>query len=131
MEIRQVNDKYTTIAEDLISYEPELAEIRESDVTIMYLSSDSEKKKAGKLVCGQCEKVPDKYKWAVPCDFTITLFEPNIERFTDEQIKILLYHELLHVGIIRDGNEETYFCRPHDIEEFEDIISRYGLKWDE
>ena len=45
-------------------------------------------------------------------------------------MKILILHELMHVGIIKDGNEESYFVRPHDIEDFRDIIVQYGLDWD-
>ena len=95
----------------------------------MYMSSEHEKKSNGRLVFGQCEKVPDKYKWAVPCDFTITIFEPNVERFSEEQLKALLFHELLHVGIHTDGNEEVYSIVPHDVEDFRIIIDRFGIDW--
>ena len=131
MENRTLNDKYSEIGQKLIDTEPSLEYIRDSEATIIYLSSDQEKKKSGRAVCGECEKVPSKYKWAVPCDFTITVFEPNVERFTEEQMEILILHELLHVGIEKDGNEETYSIIPHDVEEFEDIIKRYGLHWND
>lgn len=129
MDTRTINDGYALIAQELIDTEECLEYIRESNATIVYLSSDLEKKSKGKLVCGECEKIPEKYKWAVPCDFTITVFEPNVERFTDEQIRILLLHELLHVGIDRDGNEESYSVKPHDVEDFREVIERYGLDW--
>jgi len=129
MDNREINREYAEIAADLIKNEPKLAHIRESQATIMYLSSEQEKKSSGKLVYGECEKVPDKYKWAIPCDFTITVFEPNVERFNTDQIRILLFHELLHVGIEYDGNEEIYSTIPHDIEEFREIIDRYGIDW--
>lgn len=129
METRTINDGYALIAQELIDTEECLEYIRESNATIVYLSSDLEKKSKGKLVCGECEKIPEKYKWAVPCDFTITVFEPNVERFTDDQIRILLLHELLHVGIVRDGNEESYSVKPHDVEDFREVIERYGLDW--
>ena len=131
MEIRTINESYSQIADRLIKTEESLQSIRESDVRIIYLSSDHELKKNGKLVFGQCEKVPDKYKWAVPCDFTITVFEPNVERLTEEQIRILLFHELLHVGIKKDGNEEKYLIIPHDIEDFREVIERYGVDWND
>lgn len=129
MDTRTINDGYALIAQELIDTEECLEYIRESNATIVYLSSDLEKKSKGELVCGECEKIPEKYKWAVPCDFTITVFEPNVERFTDEQIRILLLHELLHVGIDRDGNEESYSVKPHDVEDFREVIERYGLDW--
>jgi predicted metallopeptidase len=128
-DFREINEHYAEVAAELIAEEPALEYIAESNVTIVYLSSDLEKTNKGKRVCGQCEKVPDKYRWGIPADFTITVFEPNVEKFTDEQIKILLFHELLHVGIEEDGNEERYFIRPHDLEDFKLIIDRFGTEW--
>jgi hypothetical protein len=131
MENRSINEEYSQIAHDLIENEPILNDIKESEVTILYLSSDYEKKSKGKIVCGECEKIPDKYKWSIPADFTITIYEPNVIGFTDEQMKILLLHELLHVGIkFTDNGDESYFIRPHDIEDFRQIIDKYGLDWD-
>ena len=131
MDNRRVNEEYAAIGQDLIDHCPELKYILDSEVLICYLSSDQERTSNGKVVYGQCEKVPEKYRWAVPCDFTITVFEPNVIRFTDEQIKILIFHELLHIGIDQDGNDETYRIRPHDVEEFREIINKYGIDWDE
>lgn len=131
MENRSINEEYSQIAHDLIENEPILNDIKESEVTILYLSSDYEKKSKGKMVCGECEKIPDKYKWSIPADFTITIYEPNVIGFTDEQMKILILHELLHVGIkFADNGDESYFIRPHDIEDFRQIIDKYGLDWD-
>ena len=128
-EHRSMNATYSQIAQDLIEKEILLADIRDSDVTILYLSSDKEKKTKGKLVLGECEKINSKYKWAIPCDFTITLYEPNIVNLNKDQLRILIFHELLHVGIELKNGEEHYFTRPHDIEDFRTIIDRYGLDW--
>ena len=130
-DFRTINEHYAEVGADLIRTDSVLKYIADSEVSIVYLSSEQDKKANGKLVFGQCEKVPDKYKWAVPCDFTITVFEPNVERFTDEQIRILLFHELLHIGIELDGNEEVYSIVPHDIEDFRLILDRYGMDWNE
>ena len=129
MDIRSVNEDYNVIANELIESEPELAYIAESDARIICLSSEHEKKSNGKLIFGQCERIQDKYKWSIPCDFTITIFEPNIASFTQEQLRILLFHELLHVGIRQDGDDESYFIQPHDLEDFKLIIDRYGTDW--
>lgn len=128
-ETRTINEEYAGIGAELIETEPELRYIKNSDVKIVYLSSDL-KKEASKVTetLGQCEKVQDKYKWGIPCDFTITVFEPNIEHFTLEQLRILIFHELLHVGI---DAKENYFCNPHDLEDFKVIIDRYGTDWAE
>ena len=131
MEHRTQNENYKTIAEELIDAEPELKYIKNSRVKIAYLESDQAKKvDKDKLVLGECEKVAAKNKWAIAYDFTITLFKPNLVGLTEEQIKIVLFHELLHVGIElgADGDEE-YSVRKHDLEDFKLIIDRFGTDW--
>lgn len=129
MDNRTINNEYAEIAHKLIEEEPSLEYIRDSQVTIVYLSSEHEKKEGGRRIYGQCEKVPTKYRWAIPGDFTITVFEPNAERFNDEQMKALIHHELLHVGIEQDGNDESYYIVPHDVEDFKEILNKYGIGW--
>lgn len=130
-ETRSMNEHYAEIGANLILNEPLLDYIRQSEATIVYLSSDKEKKHKGKLVCGQCERIDPKYKWAIPADFTITIFEPNVIAFTEEQMRILIFHELLHIKIdLNNDGTEKYSTNPHDIEEFRTIIDRYGLDWD-
>ena len=130
MDNRTINEHYAEIGNDLIQTEDALADIANSQATIIYLSSEHKKVASGKKVLGQCEKVADKYKWGIPCDFTITVFEPNVEGMTEEQLRILLFHELLHVGIefMPDGSER-YSVIEHDLEDFKLIIDRYGTDW--
>lgn len=125
METRWINDTYQEIAQELIEERDELADLRGADISILLLSSDAEKKTGDKLVFGQCEKVPSKYKWGIPCDFTITIFDRNIIDFSDEQLRILIFHELLHVGV----DDDKTFVRLHDLEDFKVIIDLYGTDW--
>lgn len=130
MDNREKSVEYEMIGMELIADEPELRHILNSDVRIAFLSSDKAMKHNGGNVLGQCERIQDKYKWAIPYDFTITIFEPNVERLSEEQLRIVLFHELLHVGIGRDLNgDEKYTVIPHDIEDFKTIIKRYGIDW--
>ena len=131
-EHRKLSDELAEVAQDLIATEPELADIRRSDATIVYLTSDKAKKGQGRVICGECERVADKNKWAIPADFTITLYTPNCRGMSDEQVRIVLFHELLHVGIRldRDG-EEVYGVVPHDLQDFRAIVDRYGTDWAE
>ena len=130
MDLRHQDEHYAEIGRDLIESEPALEEIRNSEATIIYLSSEHPKMADGKMVLGQCEKIQDKYKWAIPGDFTITLFEPNLEGLTEEQIRLVILHELLHVGIRLDSEgNEVYYVVPHDIEDFRLLIERYGFDW--
>lgn len=125
MDSRRINDEYQIIAQELINTRPELEDIRNGDVTIICLSSGHEKKKGDKKVLGQAEKISEKYKWGIPCDFTITIFEPNIEGFSDDQLRILIYHELLQIGV----DAERLFIKPHDLEDFKAIIDEFGTDW--
>lgn len=131
MEHRQINENYQRIAENLIQTEPELAYIKDSRVRIAYLESDQAKKAdADKLVLGECEKVQAKNKWAINYDFTITLFKKNLVGLSADQIRIVMFHELLHVGIEQgpDG-DEGYSVRKHDLEDFKLIIDKFGTEW--
>ena len=130
MDNRTINEHYAEIGMDLIQTEDALVDIANSQATIIYLSSEHKKVASGKKILGQCEKVADKYKWGIPCDFTITVFEPNVEGMTEEQLRMLIFHELLHVGIEYNADgTETYSVRPHDLEDFKLIIDRFGTDW--
>ena len=92
---------------------------------IAWLASDKEKKVNGKIRFAEAGKVSAQYDWCCDYDFTITVFEPNVEYMTDKQIEILLEHELRHIGV-KDGHKSIL---PHDAEEFTEIIRKYGIDW--
>lgn len=131
MEHRTVNANYMNIADELIETEPELKYIKDSHVHIAYLESDSCKKDGkDKLVLGECEKVQSKNQWAIAYDFTITLYRNNLIGMTEKQIRTVMFHELLHIGIEPDGDGgEVYSIRKHDLEDFKVIIDRFGTDW--
>ena len=130
MDNRIIREEYAEMAAKIIEEEPLLTDIANSKATIVYLGSDNPKTGKGKTIYAEAEKVQDKNKWAIPADFTITVFEPNTVGFTEDQMRILLFHELLHVGIeFTENGEEKYSIRPHDYEDFKIIIDRYGTEW--
>lgn len=129
-EHRRLSLDYADLANEVIGAEPMLARIRESEATIIYLASDHPKRSKGRTVYAECEKVADKNKWAIPADFTITVYEPNCAGMDDERLSRLLFHELLHVGIeAGDDDEERYSVRPHDLEDFRECVERWGIDW--
>ena len=130
MDKREVSEEFAEIGARVIQEEESLVDIRNSLATIVYLTSEQRKMSKGKKVCAQCERVPDKYKWSIPADYTITVFLPNIEGFSEEQKRILIFHELLHIDIDfdQDGND-IYSVKPHDYEDFKEIIDRFGTDW--
>ena len=125
MDNRTINEHYNEVMHELIEERPELEQLKYADITIICLSSDAKKKSKGRKVLGLTEKIADKLKWSMPCDITITVFEPNVIGLNDEQIKILLFHELLHVGV----DAEKPYIKPHDLEDFKLIIDEFGTDW--
>lgn len=93
-------------------------------VGIKYLSCDKEKRQGNKCVLGQCMKVREIDKVFVNADFYIVIYEPCCEGFSEEQYKILLEHELLHIG--KDKKIVS-----HDLSEFKQIVDKYGTNWAE
>ena len=129
-ETRTLNDRYAELGRALVEDEPLLAHIRDGHATICYLGSDYAKRSKGRTVYGECEKVADKNKWAIPADFLIVVYEPNCEDMDDEHLSRLLFHELLHVGVeVDDEGVEKYSVRPHDLEDFRECVDRWGVDW--
>lgn len=128
---RRIAHEYAKIGAELIRTEPILQDIHDSDATIVFLASDLEKKDGEeRIIYGECELVKNKYKWSIPADFTITLFEPNLHGKSQEAIRRIIFHELLHVGIgVGKEDMERYYVRKHDIEDFKYLIDRYGTDW--
>lgn len=129
-ETRRISEDYTTIGRRLIDGEDAFYSIRVSNADIVFLASDKEKKTHGRPVYGECEKVADKNKWAIPADFTVTVYEPNCQGMDSEHLTRVIFHELLHVGIYedKDGNE-VYSIVPHDLEDFRACVERWGVDW--
>lgn len=129
----EVSEELEKLAEEVIEQSAELQEYDQGMLTkefprIAYLWSDSEKKdaKSGKVIYADTSKVTDKNKVVMYKDFIITFYRPNCEELSESQMRILMLHELLHVGITEDGD---FFVRKHDIDEFQCIADNYGLHW--
>lgn len=112
------------MADEVIKEHPELDWLK--DVSIGYVSSDKAKTGNHKNVLAECHLVKDLYKPYIPHDFLIVVYEPNVATLTLSQLKILIEHELMHIG---QNDAGDYFIVPHDIEEFRRIIDMYGLDW--
>lgn len=127
-----INEEYTKKGYDLLNTHKELEAISTYGVQIAFLSSNKAKKSNGKVVFADCTKVSDRYKWTCPFDYMITVYEPNVAeyKFTEEQMDILLWHEMLHIGIDESSkNGPKLYVKPHDIEDFRMIIEAAGLDW--
>lgn len=109
-----------TIAERLIEAKEDLFHIRDYEVGFLYC--DTEKQLAGNVVMADCTKTNGLLKYYSGYDFIITVYEPNIMDLTEAQLQILIYHELLHIGL--EGK-----LRPHNVQDFYSILHLYGLDW--
>ena len=130
-ETRRMSEEYARIGSELIRTEASLADVRNSDATIVYLASDKAKASGGRAVLGECERVPDKWMWAVEADYAVTVYEPNVSHMGEEQLRILIFHELLHILIDYDKDEnEVHRIRQHDLQDFREVVDRFGVDWD-
>ena len=127
----EFSPEYAELAHAVIDALPELWFIRDAEIRIGFLKSWKEKKTGHRLVYGECIKPPELYQDILGYDFLIVIYEANAAALTLNQKKILMWHELLHVGIDDSSGEPKYVVNPHDREEFDSIISRAGLRWDE
>lgn len=126
----RVSEEYREIGIAVMNDTAELAYLTECDCRVEFMASDKRKTNNGKAVLGECIKVQDLYKDFCPYDFLIVFYEPNIEGMTNDQLKILAEHELLHVGYEEGENgEPKYFIRPHDYADFKQITDKYGSDW--
>ena len=129
VETAEQSKRFAILAQEVIREHPDLQWIPDAGISIGYVESDRPKKKNGREVFGECIKVKDLYKCYIPHDFLIVVYVANVSGMSREKLKILLYHELLHVGMTANGEEVKYIVNPHDVEDFRTIIDRYGIDW--
>ena len=125
----ELSETYKQIAEAVIDAVPALHWIRSAGVRISYERSFVDKKSAGRDVLGECKKVKPEWQLYCPYDFRIIIYKNNITGLSENQIKILLWHELQHIGISEKDGELEYKIVPHDVEDFHSILDRFGTRW--
>ena len=112
------NELYETLGQEIVAEQfPWLAEF-----SIAWIESDSKKTNGDMPVFGECKKVSKDYSWCCPYDYMIVIYPENCAYFSEKQLKILLEHELRHIG--KNGK-----LIPHDVGDFRAIISKYGDNW--
>ncbi len=117
----------------------ELAQIAEKVITenavftplmggcrIAYQTCENSKTGNGKVIYADTERVKDKLKALLPYDFIVTFYADGTA-LSDEIKERLMYHELRHIGF--DAESERYYIVPHDLEDFKDVIEKWGVDW--
>ena len=123
----EISEKYKDIADDIISEVDDIKFLK--DVPVVFLACDKEKKIHSHRIHAECIKIPEIYRTISEFIFAIIVYEPNCENFDDGQFRILIEHELRHIG---SKNGKPCII-PHDIErgEFTAIAEKYGENWSE
>lgn len=134
MEIKELSEHYQEIGNQLIQTQPELAYLKGSTIKIAYLCSDQLKKEGrdSKLVYAETEIIPGKYKWGIEADAAITIYRPNAAVLNDRQRQILIFQQLLKIGVnVKPDAEEQYVLNEYDVTDFKVIVKKYGADWAE
>lgn len=120
----KVTDEVLQLAQQCIEkYRPSLMLAR-----IGFLFRSEAQVSNGKVVLGQASKVPDKWKPLLeePLDFVIWLASDYWFVMEPKEKRALMHHELCHCDIL-DGSPRI---RPHDVEEFIEVVREHGLWYD-
>lgn len=117
-----------SLVNEVIGKHEDLKHLDEDGCRIACLSSDKKLKSAGRAVLANATKVPAKCRPFMDVDFIITFYTEFVNGMSKEQLELLAYHELRHIGYDSDGN---CWIIPHDVEDFESIINGHGIHWAE
>ena len=102
------------------------AHLRNANIVCLFTSKP--KKRSGKIRIASCEAVNETYNYLTEADFIITVFDKAWERLADKEKRYVLDHELCHAFVGENKNgEPVYKVIPHDLEEFNELVERYGL----
>lgn len=84
-----------------------------------------------KTIAGKCIRASKELNFFSDYDYIIQVSGDLWDGLNDEVKHILMYHELKHIYI--KTNEKTgeteYKIMKHDVEDFADIIKKYGVDW--
>ena len=113
------------LAKVVIAENADLKHLDNPSLRIVYMYCDKDKTSNGKKVYADTTKLNDKTKAVAGCDFIITFYKQICSTLDEAKMKILMYHELRHVGF-KDGK---FSIVPHEVEDFKNIVERHGMNW--
>lgn len=125
------SEELAVLGKSVIKAIEELRFIDDYEIKIGYVLCYEEKIKNGKIIMADCRKVTNVYSAYIPFDFIITFYEPNICHLSENHKKVLMWHELKHIGINDKTLKTEYKIIPHDIEDFYSITDKFGTRWSE
>lgn len=132
MDYEKDDKELKELAESIIAESDALAILRDylHEVRIGYQWSEKKKFKDGGVVYADCEKVKAKLKEFIEYDFIITFYD-SARELSENAKRVLMYHELRHVGIKEASNGDiTFYIVPHTLQDFKEIVEKYGMDWE-
>ena len=114
------------LAKKVIKTYGDLKHLDDPQCRIVYQYCDKMKKSGGKIVLADTELVKDKIKAFCLADVLITVYQGSCSGLDDERMERLMYHELKHVGF---EAPDKYWIIPHDLEDFRDVVDKWGVDW--
>lgn len=118
--------EWSKVPEEIVDLAGEIIEAYHPDLTeaaIGFLFRSEAGDSLGREIWGQAQKVPAKLSPLLDLDFLIWIAKDIWYSLSNHQKRALIDHELCHCKV--DGDKTS--MRGHDVEEFREIIERYGL----
>lgn len=132
MPFYQIDQGLADLANDIINTRRPYLKV----VKIVYMFRPEAPISNGRAIAGMCIKVDDRNRTVHDFDFLIEIAKDIWNDASEEFRRALMDHELGHAGIRTDEqgvpqkDENTdrlkTYCKPHDIEEFTDVLEVYG-----
>jgi len=119
------SESLEALAKEVIAENADLKHLDNPTLRIVYMYCDKDKTSNGKKVYADTTKLNDKTKAVAGCDFIITFYKQICSTLDKAKMKILMRHELKHVGF-KDGK---FSIVPHDVEDFKEILEQHGMNW--
>lgn len=111
--------EYREIAEKILDKFPVAFGHIELDKVLFLRETEKAPKKYADI-----KAVKSPYSFLTELKFIITVYEPMVQGLSEAQLNMLIYHELMHIDV------DFQKVKKHNIEDFRELISTYGVNWD-
>jgi predicted metallopeptidase len=115
----QISTVYKDIADQIINKFPVAFSQIELDKVLFLEETQKSPKKYADI-----RNVGSPWNFLTSYKYIITFYEPKMIALNDAQKVMVVFHELLHI------DDDFIKLRKHNIEDFRELISKYGINWD-
>ena len=112
------------LAEKIVEACKDLSWIKDYDISIGFVRCSTAKQNRAN-VAADCRKVAGPFKAFCNHDIVITVYSPVFDSYSENQQKVILWHELKHIG----WSEDSVKIEDHDVKDFYVILKAMGMDW--